>query len=354
MPPIPCETLMSLIPEKHSKFLSTHHRLSKEIDEYRQCYYDEKEERVYDCSSNRGQQQYMLQVLEKIYWQKVLELYKLQDEHYQECAQILKLGLYEPKRGSFDVSTSHCQDSAGSSVSESHGSEFTQEALEALYHTERELEGTLEGFEEEDDESLSVGGYEAEEEDSECDSETEVEWHIVMYEGLEEPSEDKADAYEGLDELSEDEVYAYKDLVESSEYEADDEYDLDEGDVDKDEGSMPSGAQECKAWDMPSTSENSLEFSTLNEYEAGITPAEIDEGLDGPSSNPQGLPYGSHNALSCNKQLVDSTDGRFRHRTSVPWTRGVHLLIDTMLSLPFGSVICRNTWMAIGHRTGVG
>jgi hypothetical protein len=291
---------MSLFPEKQSLFLRTQKDLFREVMEYSNAYRDEREERFYDCTLNRGQQQLMLQCLRKIFWAKVGQLQEHEDEHYKECAQLMKLGLYEPKRSSRAISTTHCRNSFGSSVSESHDYELTPGASEALYLTERESEQTLEEYGEQDVEG-SVGGDEAEE-DSEHDSGMETEWHTAIDEGSEElseyeedtyegsdwdePSEDKTDTHESSDELSEYEADTYEGSDEPSECESDEDCGSDEGDVDVDEGYEPSG---------------------VTRNEAGGMLAETNEGSDEPSPTSPGLPGRSPGTQSCAEQLRKDT-----------------------------------------------
>ena len=53
-----------------------------------------------------------------LYWSQLQDLEDYEDEYYSSCAQQLKLGLYEPKQRSRDVSTNHGQTSNRISVPE--------------------------------------------------------------------------------------------------------------------------------------------------------------------------------------------------------------------------------------------
>jgi len=162
------------------------------------------------------------------------------------------------------------------------------------------------------------------------------------------------------------------------------------------EGYEPSETQGYEAWDMPSTSENSIEFSTSNRYEAGVMLADINEGYEPsdtleiearevplntngnsneflkpygceaslvppnanegseePSPITPGLPSGCPDILSCNEQLGNDTGMRSHHGTSMPWRRGAKLPFVVILPA-IDSVACRHSRMAVGHRMGVG
>jgi hypothetical protein len=69
----------------------------------------------------------------------------------------------------------------------------------------------------------------------------ETEWHTDMNEGSEELSEYEAEMYEGSDELSEVKTDTHENLDELSRYEFNENYGLDDGDIDINEGYEPSG-----------------------------------------------------------------------------------------------------------------
>jgi hypothetical protein len=93
----------------------------------------------------------VLELHRDLYWSQRQELEDYEDEYYSKCAQLIKLGFYEPKRSPQwrdDVSSSLHQTSTGSSVLELHVHAVTSEDLEASHHTRRESEKTLKADEE--------------------------------------------------------------------------------------------------------------------------------------------------------------------------------------------------------------
>jgi hypothetical protein len=93
--PITHEVLLNLFPEKHWAFI---HKQDSIWSLCRNLEHEYLHAQAQD--DKRGVTSLRQHRLREQYWSVVDELKKLENEHYGQCAQLIKLGLYEPKQGS--------------------------------------------------------------------------------------------------------------------------------------------------------------------------------------------------------------------------------------------------------------